>query len=303
MLNMFFMMDDMMDDHKQQMRLLQVRWCRWMTHWDWMSLLLRWVTHPNTLSLAHSAVITLSLCTIDTILPLRSTKPLSPKPPLLAGGLSTLEGLCGGGTRPSSIGCMYRGEVRLDGCDLCQGSCAIGMLCLYGVKFGSGLVCALRCRCFDGVMALTIDWARDGYLLLGLLSKVLALLTLPLCVAWYSVLPLNLNREPRRVKSLRVLLLWVGCLSRKKAWLSTEHFHKCLHSWELESWNTNVCSCSRPFSSSSTTSNVSRFFLKSRRVILGQKKRPILLDPSKTRIPVGVSPRAYSPPSRPCTSV
>ncbi len=39
--------------------------------------------------------------------------------------------LCGGGTRPSSIGCMYRGEVRLDGCDLCQVSCAIGMLCLY----------------------------------------------------------------------------------------------------------------------------------------------------------------------------
>lgn len=32
-------------------------------------------------------------------------------------------------------------------------------------------------------LPLTIDWAREGYLLLGLLSKVLALLTLPLRVA------------------------------------------------------------------------------------------------------------------------
>lgn len=39
--------------------------------------------------------------------------------------------LCGGGMCPSSIGCTYRGGVRLDGCILCQGSCAVGMLCLY----------------------------------------------------------------------------------------------------------------------------------------------------------------------------
>ena len=36
---------------------------------------------------------------------------------------------------------------------------------------------------------------------------------------------------------------------------------------------------------------VSFFFLKSSLVILGQKKRPILVSPSNTRIPVGVSPR------------
>ena len=32
-----------------------------------------------------------------------------------------------------------------------------------------------------------------------------------------------------------------------------------------------------------------------------QKKRPILVSPSKTRIPVGVSPRLYSDPSLPRT--
>ena len=55
--------------------------------------------------------------------------------------------------------------------------------------------------------------------------------------------------------------------------------------------NTKVCSCSVPSSSSSTTTSVSFFFLKSSFVILGQKKSPILVSPSKTKIPVGVRPR------------
>lgn len=117
-----------------------------------------------------------------------------------------------------------------------------------------------------------------------------------------SVLYLNLKRDPSRVKSLRLALPVVGWRSRKKAWLSTAHFHRCLQLLELASWNTKVCSCSRPctvskttehcqrpwgcdcaylyegvclcdriqtWSSSSTTTNVSRLFLKSSRVILG----------------------------------
>ena len=55
--------------------------------------------------------------------------------------------------------------------------------------------------------------------------------------------------------------------------------------------NTKVCSCSVPSSSSSTTTNVNFFFLKSSFVILGQKKSPILVSPSKTKIPVGVRPK------------
>ena len=54
---------------------------------------------------------------------------------------------------------------------------------------------------------------------------------------------------------------------------------------------TKVCSCSVPSSSSSTTTSVSFFFLKSNLVIFGQKKSPILVSPSKTKIPVGVRPR------------
>lgn len=61
-----------------------------------------------------------------------------------------------------------------------------------------------------------------------------------------SVLYLNLKRDPSRVKSLRLAFPVVGWRSRKKAWLSTAHFHRCLQLLELASWNTNVCSCSRP---------------------------------------------------------
>lgn len=56
---------------------------------------------------------------------------------------------------------------------------------------------------------------------------------------------LNLKREPSRVKSLWPAFPVVGCRSRKKAWLSTAHFHRCLQVLELASWNMNVCSCSR----------------------------------------------------------
>lgn len=106
---------------------------------------------------------------------------------------------------------------------------------------------------------------------------------------------LNLKREPSRVKSLRLLFPAVGWRRRKKAWLSTAHFHRCLQLLALASWNTKVCSCSRPWadpkepksvrhvcaralllasktqtwSSSSTTTSVSRLLLKSSRVILG----------------------------------
>lgn len=62
---------------------------------------------------------------------------------------------------------------------------------------------------------------------------------------------------------------------------------------------TNVCSRSLPSSSSSTTMRHNFFFLKSRRAIFGQKNNPIFWGPSKTRIPVGVSPSEYSQPSLP----
>lgn len=68
-----------------------------------------------------------------------------------------------------------------------------------------------------------------------------------------SVLYLNLKREPSRVKSLRLVFPVVGWRSRKKAWLSTAHFHSCLQILELASWNTKVCSCSRPCTVRKTT--------------------------------------------------
>lgn len=113
---------------------------------------------------------------------------------------------------------------------------------------------------------------------------------------------LNLKRDPSRVKSLWLALPVVGWRSRKKAWLSTAHFHRFLQLLALDSWNKNVCSCSRPWksesnqippvshletagqhvservqtwSSSSTTTNVSRLFLKSKRVILGLNNKEI----------------------------
>lgn len=57
---------------------------------------------------------------------------------------------------------------------------------------------------------------------------------------------LNLKRDPRRMKSDLLDLLFPGVRSRKKAWCSTAHFHRCLHVLALSSRKTNVCSCSRP---------------------------------------------------------
>lgn len=56
-------------------------------------------------------------------------------------------------------------------------------------------------------------------------------------------------------------------------------------------------------SSSSTTTSVNFFDLKSSRVIFGQKNKPIFVEFSKTRIPVGVRPRWYSLPSLPCKQI
>lgn len=62
-----------------------------------------------------------------------------------------------------------------------------------------------------------------------------------------QVLYLNRKRDPSRVKSLRLVVLVAGWRRRKKAWLSTAHFHRCLQLLALASWNTKVCSCSRLF--------------------------------------------------------
>lgn len=48
------------------------------------------------------------------------------------------------------------------------------------------------------------------------------------------------------MKSDLLDLLFPGVRSRKKAWCSTAHFHRCLQVLALSSRNTNVCSCSRP---------------------------------------------------------
>lgn len=58
---------------------------------------------------------------------------------------------------------------------------------------------------------------------------------------------LKRKREPRRTKSLRLGLPCAGCRRRKKAWLSTAHFHMCLQVRAFSSRNTKVCSCSRPW--------------------------------------------------------
>lgn len=112
---------------------------------------------------------------------------------------------------------------------------------------------------------------RREYRLLGLLSKDVDLLALLVFVVWYSVFPLYLNRDPNRINPDRWELFWTGPRRRKKAWCSTAHFHKCLHAFGWSSLKTNVCSCSLPWSSSSTTTRVNLFFLKSNLVILGQK--------------------------------
>lgn len=64
---------------------------------------------------------------------------------------------------------------------------------------------------------------------------------------------LKRKRELSRVKSLRLAFPVVGWRRRKKAWLSTAHFHRCLQLLELASWNTKVCSCSRPYSGGERT--------------------------------------------------
>lgn len=53
------------------------------------------------------------------------------------------------------------------------------------------------------VSPLHSDCVREGYLLLGLLSNVLALLSLPPWVAWYSVLPLTYRGQKTSVKSIK----------------------------------------------------------------------------------------------------
>lgn len=63
--------------------------------------------------------------------------------------------------------------------------------------------------------------------------------------------------------------------------------------------NTKVCSSSWPSSSSSTTIKINFFPRRSSFFILGQKNRPILVLPSNTNTPVGVSPSLYSLPSFP----
>lgn len=57
---------------------------------------------------------------------------------------------------------------------------------------------------------------------------------------------LNLKRDPSRMKSDLLDLLFPGVRRRKKAWCSTAHFQRCLQVLALSSRNTNVCSCSRP---------------------------------------------------------
>lgn len=54
------------------------------------------------------------------------------------------------------------------------------------------------------------------------------------------------NRDPNRMKPDRLELFWTGPRSRKKAWCSTAHFHKCLQALGWSSLKTKVCSCSFP---------------------------------------------------------
>lgn len=71
-----------------------------------------------------------------------------------------------------------------------------------------------------------------------------------------AALYLNLKRDPSRVKSLWPALPAVGWRRRKKAWLSTAHFHRCLQLLALASSNTKVCSCSRPFTTENNHNNL-----------------------------------------------
>ena len=80
---------------------------------------------------------------------------------------------------------------------------------------------------------------------------------------------LYLNREPILKKFCLALLPLTGPFSRKKAWCSMAHFHRCLAAFSLCRRKTKVCSCSWPWSSSSTTTNFSFFPWKSSLVIFG----------------------------------
>ena len=134
---------------------------------------------------------------------------------------------------------------------------------------------------------------------LGLLSNCTVLLALLVCVVWNSVFPEYLNLDPILKKFCRAEGPFTGALNLKNAWCSMAHFHKCLQAFSLCKRKTKVCSCSRPWSSSSTTTKVSFFFLKSSLPIFGQKNNPIFWIPSKTKMPVGVNPKWYSQPSLP----
>ena len=57
---------------------------------------------------------------------------------------------------------------------------------------------------------------------------------------------LYLNLDPILKKFCLAFLSLTGFLSRKKAWCSTAHFHRCLQAFSLGNRNTNVCSCSFP---------------------------------------------------------
>lgn len=74
-------------------------------------------------------------------------------------------------------------------------------------------------RVWCPVSPLPSDCVRDGYLLLGRLSNVLARLSLPPWVAWYSVLPLRKKKQQHRavVSRKNNKNLVVG--SRNQQWL------------------------------------------------------------------------------------
>lgn len=92
---------------------------------------------------------------------------------------------------------------------------------------------------------------------------------------WYSVRSGPRKREPRRMKPLNKppfpppSPLPADCSSiscrglvrrRKNAWYSTAHFHRCLQAFSSIRLNMNVCSCLKPWLSSSATRIVNFFF-------------------------------------------
>ena len=125
--------------------------------------------------------------------------------------------------------------------------------------------------------------------------------------ALFSLCLSNLGKRKIIWKSCRALPTRFEKFLFSKEYLIQKTF-SLLHDFPLRCislWNwtekLSLFTCSYPSSLSSTTTKVSFFFLKSNLVILGQQKSPILVSPSKTRIPVGVSPKEYSEPSLPKT--